>query len=115
MEESIGDAQKEINLESKEKEKRLKELKLQHKEITSSLEDSLFKHFNDGYENIEQNLNYYLEQYKLITDEYDSSIIASNNVISQNNIVFANALIDQSKKKHDETREKLLELNINEE
>ena len=109
-----SDAQKEINLESKAKEKRLKELVEQHKKITSSLEDSLFTHFNEGYEAIEQNLGYYLEQYKLITDEYASSISISNNVVSDNNINFAKALIEQSKKKHEDTQEKLMEINIDE-
>lgn len=114
LEESIGDAHKEINLESKEKEKRLKELNALHKKITSSLEERLFTHFNEGYEKIEQNLNYYLEQYKLLTDEYDSSVSVSSDVISNNNIVFANVLIEQGKKKHNDTKEKLLEINIDE-
>lgn len=111
LEESIGDAQKEINLESKEKEKRLKSLKLQHKKVTTLLEDSLTTHFNEGYDQIEQNFNNYLEQYKTITNEYESLINTSSNVISQNNIAFTNALFTQGKKKHKDTREKLLKLN----
>lgn len=111
LEESIGDAQKEIDKESKEKEKRLKILLETHEKITTSLEDGLFTHFQDGYTKIQENLNSYLEKYKVFTDDYNSSISMSNDVISQNSIVFSSTLFDQSRKKFDSTLKKLLDIN----
>jgi hypothetical protein len=115
LEESIGDAQKEIDKEIKVKERRLRELLETHQKITLSLETSLYTFFQEGYEKLIQNLSFYLEKYKVISDGYNSSITTSNNVISENNIVFANALFEQGKKKHEITVEKLLEINTTKE
>lgn len=115
LEESIGDAQKEIDKEIKVKKRRLSELLETHQKIALSLETSLYTFFQEGYEKLIQNLSFYLEKYKVISDEYNSSITTSNNVISENNIVFANALFEQGKKKHDITVEKLLEINTTKE
>ena len=115
LEESIGDAQKAIDKESKVKEKRLIELQDTHQKIALSLESSLYTFFQEGYEKLLQNLSFYLEKYKIIADEYNSSITTSNNVISDNNIVFANALFEQGKKKHTTTLNKLLEINTDKE
>jgi len=115
LEESIGDAQKAIDKESKAKEKRLKELFDTHSKITLSLENSLYTFFQEGYEKLLQNLSFYLDKYKVITDDYNLSINTSNDVISNNNIVFANALFEQGKKKHDKIVEKLLEINTDKE
>lgn len=111
LEESIGDAQKAIDKESRVKELRLKELLETHQKITISLENSLYTFFQEGYEKLLQNLSFYLEKYKVISDDYNLSISNSNNVISDNNIVFANALFEQGKIKHEIIIKKLLEIN----
>jgi len=111
MEELIGDAQKAIESEITLKEKRLSYLTDRHSKITQSLENNLYTSFQDGYEKLIRNLNYYLEKYKVIGDDYKSSITTSNVVISESNIAFANALFELANKKHKEMREKLLEIN----
>lgn len=111
LEESIGDAQKAIDKECKIKEKRLVQLQETHQKIALSLENSLYTFFQEGYEKLLQNLSFYLDKYKVIADDYNSSITNSNNVISENNIVFANALFEQGKKKHEIIVNKLNEIN----
>ena len=111
LEESIGDAQKAIETEIVAKEKRLKHLTETHSKITQSLENSLFTSFQEGYEKLILNLNYYLEKYKVIGDDYKTSIGTSNVIISENNISFANALFELGNKKHKEIKEELIEIN----
>jgi len=115
LEESIGGAQKAIDKECIVKEKRLEELLDTQQKITLSLENNVFTHFQEGYEQLLQNLGFYLDKYKLIADAYDSTIAASNNVICENNIVFTNVLIEAGKKKRDVLIENLLSINTNNE
>jgi len=111
LEESIGDAQKAIETEIIAKKKRLKYLMETHSKITQSLENTLFTSFQEGYEKLILNLNYYLEKYKVIGDDYKGSIDTSNVIISENNISFANALFELGNKKHKEIKEELIEIN----
>ncbi len=111
LEESIGDAQKAIEIEITAKEERLENLMDTHSRVTQSLENTLFTSFQDGYEKLILNLNYYLEKYKVIGDDYKASIDSSNVVISENNIIFTNALFELSNKKHNDIEQKLLEIN----
>ena len=111
LEESIGDAQKAIEIEITAKQKRLETLQETHSKITQSLENTLYTSFQEGYEKLILNLNYYLEKYKVIGEGYKESNNTSNDVISQNNTVFTNALFELGNKKHLGIKEKLLEIN----
>ncbi len=111
LEESIGDARKAIEIELVAKEKRLKLLNETHEKITQSLENTLYTAFQEGYEQLIISLNYYLEKYKIIGDDYKVSINNSNVIISENNISFANALFELGNKKHTQVKENLLQIN----
>ncbi len=111
LEESIGDAQKAIEIEIVAKEKRLKVLNETHEKINQSLENTLYTAFQEGYEQLIISLNYYLEKYKIIGDDYKLSIDNSNVIISENNISFANALFELGNKKHTQVKENLLQIN----
>lgn len=111
LEESIGDAQKAIETEITAKQERLDYLLETHAKITQSLENNLFTSFQEGYEKLILNLNYYLEKYKVIGDDYKESIDKSNVVVSENNIAFANALFELGNKKHELSKTQLIEIN----
>ena len=113
LEESIGDAQKAIETEIIAKQKRLANLQESHSKITQSLENTLYTSFQEGYERLIQNLNYYLDKYKVIGDGYNTSNDLSNSVISENNTAFTNALFELGNKKHNEVKQKLIDININ--
>lgn len=111
LEESIGDAQKAIEKEVEIKETRLTNLLETHSKITQSLESNLFTSFKEGYEKLVLNLDYYLEEYKAIGDEYIASNNASNVVISDNNTALSSSLFELGSKKNKITLEKITEIN----
>ena len=52
-------------------------------------------------------------RYKVIGDDYKSSIDSSNVVVSENNIAFANALFELGNKKHETSKMELMKINEN--
>ncbi len=111
LEESIGDAQKAIEKEIVSKKNRFAFLQDNHAKISQAFENTLYTSFQEGYEKLILNLNYYLEKYKVIGDGYVASNNDSNVVMSKNNIAFTNALFELGNKKHKSTQKKLLEIN----
>lgn len=113
FEESIGDAQRAIEAEQKVKEARKIELLNLNNKRTEAIEHGLYTSFKDAYEKLEQNLNYYLEKYKIIEEEYSNSIASANEVIKSNFDVFKNALFELGEAKIKKTSEELATINSN--
>ncbi len=111
LEESIGDAQKAIDHEIKEKEEHLNILTESNNKIILSAETTLFAAFQEGYDRLSNNLQNYIEKYRVIETEYLSEKDRSNNVLNSNNIAFNNALFELNKNKHAKTLKELLNLN----
>jgi hypothetical protein len=111
LEESIGDAQKAIDKEIAEKERHLKDLVENNNKIILSAENSLYTAFHEGYDKLNNNLQNYVDKYRVIENEYVADNSRSNDVINNNNITFSNALFELSKNKHARTLEQLMEIN----
>lgn len=111
LEESIGDAQKEIDNQIAEKMRQLDELSENNQRIIQSAEVSLYTSFQEGTDRLSDNLQNYIEKYRVIETEYHNSNTEANSIISQNNDAFSNSLFELSKNKHANTLQKLLEVN----
>jgi hypothetical protein len=111
LEESIGDAQKAIDKETKEKELKLQELIENNKKLILTTENMLYTAFHEGYDRLNNNLTNYIEKYRIIEEEYIGDNNKSNDVLTTNNITFSNALFELAKNKHLKTQEDLLKIN----
>jgi hypothetical protein len=111
LEESIGDAQKAIDREIKEKEQILSDLNENNNKIILSAENTLFTAFQEGYDRLSNNLQNYIEKYRVIEAEYINESNKSNDVLSTNNVTFSSALFELNKNKHARTLKELLNLN----
>ena len=111
LEESIGDAQKAIDKELKEKELKLSELTENNQKLILTIENALYTAFQEGYDRLNNNLSNYIEKYRIIEEEYTSENNKSNDVLHENNITFANALFELQKNKHLKTQEDLKQVN----
>jgi|GEM_PF-1677784 len=100
LEESIGDAQKAIDKAIKEKEQQLQDLVDNNKKIILSAETSLYTAFQEGYDRLYNNLQNYIEKYRVIEAEYIGENNKSNDVLNENNITFNSALFELAKNKH---------------
>ena len=72
FEESIGDAQKAIDDEKIVKLERRKELIDQNRKMTDQIEQIMFASFKEAYDKLKDNLDYYVEKYKIIEEDYFS-------------------------------------------
>jgi len=111
LEESIGDAQKEIDQQIAEKLRQLNDLQENNQKIIQSAEVRLFTAFQEGADRLSDNLQNYIEKYRIIETEYHQNNSEANNIISENNVSFSNALFELSKTKHAHTLQKLIEVN----
>lgn len=113
LEESIGDAQKAIDMEIKEKELKLAELSENNHKLILTIENALYTAFQEGYDRLNNNLSNYIDKYRLIEEEYIANNNRSNDVLNDNNIAFSNALFKLQKSKHERTLDTLLKINTN--
>jgi hypothetical protein len=111
LEESIGDAQKEIERQIREKKTQLRDLEQNNRNIIQSAENSLFTAFQEGYDRLTDNLNTYIEKYRLIEQEYNNQNAQYNQTITTNNVQLGTALLELNKRKHQATLENLLIIN----
>lgn len=85
-EESITDAQRAIEEEQKIKLKRRKELIDLNRKMTDSIEQSLQTSYRSTYDKLKENLDFYIDKFKLIQEEYfTTSSTDNNNVIESQN------------------------------
>ena len=68
-----------------------------------SAETRLFTSFHEGYERLNNNLQNYIDKYRVIEAKYIADNNQSNDVLNANNIIFSNALFELSKNKHAKT------------
>lgn len=111
LEESIGDAQKQIDNQIAEKSIQLADLLENNQKITASAETALYSAFQEGADRLSDNLQNYIEKYRVIETEYHNNNNVANNIISENNVTFSNALFELSKNKHAKTLQELLSIN----
>lgn len=111
LEESIGDAQKAIDKELKEKELKLSELIENNQKLILTIENAIYTAFQEGYDRLNNNLTNYIDKYRIIEEEYIFENNKSNEVLSENNATFTNALFELQKNKHLRTQKDLLEVN----
>ncbi|QMS85851.1 hypothetical protein [Candidatus Xianfuyuplasma coldseepsis] len=111
LEESIGDAQKQIDQQIAEKTEQLHDLQTNNQNIITSASNALYTAFQEGYDRLSDNLQNYIEKYRLIEQDFIAKNDHSNDLISANNQTFNNSLFELSKTKHEETLEELLSIN----
>ena len=111
LEESIGDAQKAIDKETKEKELKLSELIENNHKLILTIENAIYIAFQEGYDRLNNNLSNYIDKYRIIEEEYIGENNQSNVVLSDNNNAFTNSLFELSKNKHLKTIKDLLRVN----
>lgn len=103
FEESIGDAQKAIDDEKEIKLERRKELIEQNRKMTAQIEQIMFASFKEAYDKLQDNLDYYVEKYKIIEEEYFNTNKTSSSTIEtlQKELKerLFNDLVEQHKKK----------------
>ena len=103
LEESIGDAQKAIDIEIKDKKQQLSDLIENNNKIILSAETRLYTAFQEGYDRLNNNLQNYIDKYRVIESKYIADNNQSNDVLNANNITFNNALFELGKNKHAKT------------
>jgi hypothetical protein len=111
LEESIGDAQKEIENQIAEKMEQLSDLKLSNQRLIHSAENRLFTAYQEATDKLSENLQRYIEKYRLIEEGYSEQNERANGLISENNTLFNHALRTLNKEKHQATLEQLLAIN----
>lgn len=111
LEESIGDAQKEIDQEMAEKNKVAKNLLLHNEKLLTSCENHLYTSFSEGYDKLQENLTTYIDKYRVIEQEFITKNENANESINTNNNAFSQALFEMSKNKHEKNVKALLEIN----
>ncbi len=111
FEESIGDARKAIEDEQTSKLSRKEDLLDIKQKVIESIEQQLYTSFKEGYERLFENLQFYLEKYKIIEEDYQQSNLDANDLITQTQQVFKQSLFELSKNKHQKTLEELLSIN----
>jgi hypothetical protein len=113
LEESIGDAQKEIDQETSEQKKLAEELLLHNEKLVDSCENILYTSFSEGYDKLQENLTTYIDKYRVIEQEFISKNQSANDSITTNNLSFSQALFEMSKNKHEKNVQELLNINQN--
>lgn len=111
LEESIGDAEKVIDSEMKEKTARLEELNEISYNVMNTLEAAMLIKFEECYSTLLDNLQFYFDKLKLIKDEHMRNERDNNDIIEETNATFSQALFELSKAKHTKTLKKLLAIN----
>jgi hypothetical protein len=100
IEESIGDAQKEIDIEIIKKKEEYNRILEENNKLISSAATQLFANFNEGYEKLHNNVTDYIEKYKVIEQTYFEENNQSNQKIRDNFKHFSQTLFEMSKTKH---------------
>lgn len=111
LEESIGDAQKEIDNQIAEKMEQLSDLQQSNQRLINSAENRLFTAYQEATDKLSQNLQRYIEKYRLIEEGYGTQNEQANELIAENTTRFNHALRTLHKAKHQATLEQLLLIN----
>ena len=111
LEESIGDAQKEIDNRIAEKNEQLHDLRQSNERLITSAETRLFTAYQEGTDKLSDNLQNYIEKYRLIEEEFGHMNQGANQRIRNNSVRFSTALVELHKQKHAKTLEQLLAIN----
>ena len=104
-EESIGDAQKAIDEEQEIKIARRTELIELNRKTTDSIEQALFSSFKEAYDKLQDNLDYYIEKYKIIEEEYFNQNKEATEVIISLQNDCKTKLFNDYLSKHNKTKE----------
>jgi uncharacterized protein (UPF0262 family) len=111
FEESIGDAQKAIDEKQTNMLQRKQELEEMNQVMTSTLTNGLHQTFNDAYEQLEQNLQFYVDKHSLIKDQYSSALEDSNQAVEAIQDSLQQTLITLGEKKVEQTIKQLQDVN----
>lgn len=107
----IQHSETEIDKEIFEKETKLKSLILLETKTIKALEENLHSSFQKGYANLLKNLENYLREYRVLSDEYADATTESNEVVAKNNFDLSNIIFELGRKKHEETKAAINEIN----
>ncbi len=110
-EESIGDAQKAIDEDQDVQLERRNELIEQNRKTTESIEQALFASFKEAYDKLQDNLDYYIEKYKIIEEEYFSQNDEATKVIINLQDDCKKKLFTDYLNKHTKTKEDISTIN----
>lgn len=111
LEESIGDAQKQIESQIAEKSEQKHDLLANNAKLVESAETALYSAFQEGYDKLRDNLRSYIDKYRVIEQEYLANNTQANDQITANNVAFSKALFELSKTKHQSTLKQLQDIN----
>ncbi len=111
MEESMGDAKKEIEKQIKMKKERYIELEKQNKIIEKSAHKSLQSTYYNTIDKLEEILQQYSEMYRLIDEEFDVKKDSTNKLIRDDNNSFATSLLLANNMRHEALLKDLLSIN----
>jgi hypothetical protein len=111
LEESIIQAQKEIDKKLSDKSQRLHYLEAHNQELSRSAETALYRSYQDGSDKLKLSLLHYIDKYRLIEEEYREMNKQINDLIHINNDEVGTSLITLHEEKHNIVLTKLQELN----
>ncbi len=110
-EESITEARKAIEDEQKIKLKRRKELIDLNRKMTKSINNQLTTSYRTTYDLLRENLNFYIDKFKIIQEEYFNNNISQNKDLIQKLTTFRNELFTNITTKFDKNSKNLQEIN----
>jgi hypothetical protein len=111
IEESMGDAKKEIEQQIQEKRKRFEELQKRNQSIQNNAQKTLRTTYHDIIDRLEVILQNYSEKYRLIDEEFEEKKENTNKQIRDDNSAFASSLLIANAMRHEALLKDLLSIN----
>jgi hypothetical protein len=111
LEESIGGAQKEIDLQIEQRTRELEQRQQENERLVDSAETALFATYQDSTDKLSNNLQRYIEKYRLIEEEFDHAQTEGNQLVRDTHKTFADSLRTIFFSRHTRTLEQLQAIN----